>query len=150
MPLLFPSKKKFRKEQRGRRKGKAGRGSTISFGDWGIQALEPAWITSEQIEACRVVLTRELGKGSKIWIRIFPDKPVTKTAAETRMGKGKGMPEQWVVVVLPGRVMFEMAGITRAKAERAHKLVTYKLPIKTRLKKAIRLGGEEVRRDERR
>lgn len=150
MPLLHPKKKKYRKEQRGRRKGVASRGANVSFGDWGIQALEPAWITSEQIESCRMVLTRELGKGSKVWIRIFPDKPVTKTAAETRMGKGKGEPEGWVAVVLPGRVMFEMAGISKQKAERVHKLVSYKLPIRTRPKRAMRLGGEEVSRGERR
>lgn len=142
MPLLFPSRRKFRKDQRGRRKGKATAGSTVAFGDWGIQALEPAWITAQQIEACRTAIVRAIGRGGKVWIRIFPDKPVTKTPAETRMGGGKGNPEQWVAVVLPGRIMFELAGVDRQKAKQIAELVDHKLPIKVRLRPRLTLGGE--------
>lgn len=148
MPLLLPKRRKYRKDQRGRRKGKAGCGTTVAFGSWGIQALEPAWITSEQIEACRTTIVRQVERGSKVWIRIFPDKPVTKTPAETRMGKGKGNPESWVAKVTPGRIMFEIAGVNKKKAERVHKLVSYKLPIKTRLRGVMRLGGEKRTYDE--
>ncbi|MCL5268122.1 MAG: 50S ribosomal protein L16 [Bacteroidetes bacterium] len=130
--MLMPKRVKFRKTQRGRMRGKAQRGSTISFGDFGLKALEPGWITARQIEAARVALTREMKRDGKIWIRIFPDKPVTKKPAETRMGKGKGMPEFWVAVVKPGRVMFEISGIPSALAEEALRLAAHKLPIKTK------------------
>ncbi len=130
--MLMPKRVKFRKTQRGRMRGKAQRGSTISFGDFGLKALEPGWITARQIEAARVALTREMKRDGKIWIRIFPDKPVTKKPAETRMGKGKGMPEFWVAVVKPGRIMFEIAGIPSALAEEALRLAAHKLPIKTK------------------
>ncbi len=142
MPLLFPNRRKFRKDQRGRRKGKALAGSEVAFGDWGIQALEPAWVTAQQIEACRTAIIRALGRGGKVWIRIFPDKPVTKTPAETRMGGGKGNPEQWVAVVLPGRILFELAGVEQAKAREIAELVDHKLPLKTRLRRRLALGGE--------
>jgi len=143
MPLLFPKRRKYRKDQRGRRKGKAIAGSRVAFGEWGIQALESAWITAHQIEACRTTIVRQFGRGGKVWIRIFPDKPVTKTPAESRMGKGKGNPEDWVARVLPGRIMFEIAGVDQGRAKRIAELVSYKLPIKTRLRERIRLGGEE-------
>ena len=130
--MLMPKRVKYRKTQRGRMRGKAQRGSTIAFGDFGLKALEPGWITARQIEAARVALTREMKRNGKIWIRIFPDKPVTKKPAETRMGKGKGMPEFWVAVVKPGRVMFEIGGVTAALAEEALRLAAHKLPIKTK------------------
>lgn len=143
MPLLFPNRRKFRKDRRGRRTGKAISGSWVAFGDWGIQALQPAWITAHQIEACRTAIIRQLGRGGKVWIRIFPDKPVTKSPAETRMGGGKGNPEDWVAVVLPGRMMFELAGVDQRKAKEIAELVDHKLPIKTRLRRRLTLGGEE-------
>ena len=114
--MLMPKKVKYRKQQRGRRRGKAWRGGELSFGEYGLKALEPAWITDRQIEASRVAITRFIKRGGKLWIRIFPDKPFTKKPAETRMGKGKGAPERWVAVVKPGRVMFEMAGVDLATA----------------------------------
>ena len=130
--MLMPKRVKYRKTQRGRMRGKAQRGSAIAFGDFGLKALEPGWITARQIEAARVALTREMKRDGKIWIRIFPDKPVTKKPAETRMGKGKGMPEFWVAVVKPGRIMFEIGGISAALAEEALRLAAHKLPIKTK------------------
>jgi large subunit ribosomal protein L16 len=117
--MMMPKKIKYRKQQRGRRAGKAWRGSDLSFGEYGLKALEPAWITDRQIEASRVAITRFIKRGGKLWIRIFPDKPFTKKPAETRMGKGKGAPERWVAVVKPGRVMFEMAGVDQATAAEA-------------------------------
>ena len=131
--MLMPKRVKYRKSQRGRRAGKAYRGSSVSFGDFGLKAMEPAWITSRQIEACRVALTRKMKRDGKVWIRIFPDKPVSKKPLETRMGKGKGGPEFWVAVIKPGRVMFEVAGITRELANEALKLCSHKLPIKTKV-----------------
>ncbi|HWX41972.1 MAG TPA: 50S ribosomal protein L16 [Blastocatellia bacterium] len=128
----IPKKVKYRKQQRGRRRGLATRGSAISFGEYGLKALEPAWITSKQIEASRVAMTRFVKRGGKIWVRIFPDKPITKKPAETRMGKGKGAPEGWVAVVKPGRVLFEMEGIDEKTAREAIRLAAQKLPIKTR------------------
>jgi large subunit ribosomal protein L16 len=128
----IPKKVKYRKQQRGRRRGLATRGSEISFGEYGIKALEPAWITSKQIEASRVAMTRFIKRGGKIWVRIFPDKPITKKPAETRMGKGKGAPEGWVAVVKPGRVLFEMEGVDEKTAREAIRLAAQKLPIKTR------------------
>jgi large subunit ribosomal protein L16 len=130
--MLSPKRVKHRKTHRGRMKGKARRGNRVSFGEYGLQALEPAWITNRQIEAARVAMTRHIKRGGKVWIRIFPDKPITQKPAETRMGKGKGNPEGWVAVVKPGRVMFEMEGVSPKVAERAMQLASAKLPIKTR------------------
>ncbi len=130
--MLMPKKVKYRKQQRGRRKGKATRGNTVAFGQYGLKALEAHWITSRQIEAARVAMTRYIKRGGKVWIRIFPDKPVTKKPAETRMGKGKGSPEYWVAVVKPGRVMFELAGVPEEIAKEAMRLAAHKLPIKTK------------------
>ena len=130
--MLMPKKVKYRKQQRGRMAGKAWRGSELSFGDYGLKGLEGGYITDRQIEASRVAMTRFIKRGGKIWIRIFPDHAFTKKPAETRMGSGKGQPEGWVAVVLPGRVLFEMAGVTRETAQEAMRLAAFKLPIKTR------------------
>jgi large subunit ribosomal protein L16 len=130
--MLAPKRVKFRKQQRGRRRGTAIRGSNIDFGEYGLKALEPAWITNRQIEAARVALTRFIKRGGKVWIRIFPDKPFTKKPAETRMGKGKGNPEYWVAVVKPGRIMFELEGVSEDAAKKALHLAAAKLPIKTK------------------
>ena len=130
--MLMPKRIKYRKHQRGRLKGKANRGSKISFGQFALKALEPAWITSRQIEAARVAITRHIKRGGKIWIRIFPDKPITQKPAETRMGKGKGSPEYWVAVVKPGRILFEIEGVPKEVAREATRLASYKLPIKTK------------------
>jgi large subunit ribosomal protein L16 len=137
--MLMPKKVKYRKQQRGRRKGKAWRGGTLAFGEYGLKALETAWITDRQIEASRVAIMRFIKRGGKLWIRIFPDKPFTKKPAETRMGKGKGAPERWVAVVKPGRIMFEMAGIDEAAAREALSLAAHKLPIPTQF--VSRTGG---------
>ena len=131
--MLMPKRVKFRKEQRGKRRGKAYRGHRISFGDFGLKALEAGWITSRQIEACRVAITRRMKRDGQVWIRIFPDKPVSKKPLETRMGKGKGAPEFWVAVVKPGRIMFEVNGVSREIAEQALNLARHKLPIKTKV-----------------
>ena len=131
--MLMPKRVKFRKAQRGRMRGKATRGASIAFGDFGLKAVEPGWITQRQIEAARVSLTRMMKREGRIWIRIFPDKPVTKKPAETRMGKGKGAPEYWVAVVKPGRVMFEVGGTNRETALEALRLASHKLPIKTKV-----------------
>ena len=131
--MLMPKRVKFRKAQRGRMAGKAKRGSTVAFGDFGLKAMEPHWITSRQIEACRVALSRKMKRDGKVWIRIFPDKPVSKKPLETRMGKGKGAPEFWVAVIKPGRVLFEVAGVSRELANDALKTCAYKLPIKTKV-----------------
>jgi len=130
--MLMPSKVKFRKQQRGRRSGKAYAGGRVSFGEYGLKALEDGWITARQIEASRVAITRFVKRGGKIWVRLFPDKPITKKPAETRMGKGKGAPEAWVAVVKPGRILFEMEGVNEATAREAMRLAAHKLPIKTR------------------
>ncbi|MGK7891260.1 MAG: 50S ribosomal protein L16 [Leptolyngbyaceae cyanobacterium] len=130
--MLSPRRTKFRKQQRGRMRGMATRGNTINFGDFALQALEPSWITSRQIEASRRAMTRYVRRGGKIWIRIFPDKPVTMRAAETRMGSGKGNPEFWVAVVKPGRILFEMDGVAEPVAREAMRLASHKLPIKTK------------------
>lgn len=130
--MLMPKRVKYRKAQRGRMKGLAVRGSTLAFGDYGLKALEPGWVTNRQIEAARVALARSLKRGGKIWVRIFPDKPVTKKPAETRMGKGKGNPEAWVAVVKPGRILYEMEGVTEAAAREALRLAGQKLGIATR------------------
>ncbi len=130
--MLMPKRVKYRRQQRGRMKGKATRGNTVSNGEYGLVALEPAWITGNQIEAARIAMTRFIKRGGQVWIKIFPDKPVTEKPAETRMGSGKGSPEYWVAVVKPGRVMFEMAGVDLATAKEALRLASYKLPIKTK------------------
>jgi large subunit ribosomal protein L16 len=130
--MLMPKRVKYRKQQRGRRRGKAYRGSEISFGEFGVKALEPAWLTNKQIEAARVAVTRHIKRGGKVWIRIFPDKPVTVKPAETRMGKGKGAPDHWVAVVKPGRILFELEGVTQQLAREALNLASAKLPIKTK------------------
>ena len=128
--MLMPKKVKYRKQMRGRRRGKAQRGSAVSFGDYGLKILECGWITDKQIEAGRVAMTRFVKRGGKIWIRIFPDKPITKKPAETRMGKGKGAPEGWVAVVRPGKVIFEMEGVTEDVAREAMRLASHKIPLK--------------------
>ena len=129
--MLMPSKVKYRKQQRGRMRGKAWRGSSLSFGDYGLKVLEPGWITDRQIEASRVAIMRFIKRGGKLWIRIFPDKPVTKKPAETRMGKGKGAPEFWVAVVKPGRILFEMEGVPEPEAREAMRLAGHKLALPT-------------------
>ena len=131
--MLAPKKVKFRKRQKGRRKGLAYRGSTLDFGDFAVIALEPGWITSRQIESARVAITRKMKRSGKLWIRIFPDKPITKKPAETRMGKGKGAPEYWVAVVKPGRILFEYEGVEIDVAKDAARLAGHKLPIKTKI-----------------
>ncbi len=128
--MLMPKRVKYRRVQRGRLKGEAHRGNTVSSGEYGLMAVEPAWITSNQIEAARIAMTRYTKRGGKVWIKIFPDKPVTEKPAETRMGSGKGSPEYWVAVVKPGRVMFEMAGVSEEIAKEAMRLASHKLPIK--------------------
>lgn len=139
--MLMPKRVKFRKTQRGRMKGKATRGAIVAFGDYGLKAMEPAWITARQIEAARVALTRLMKREGKVWIRIFPDKPATKKPAETRMGSGKGAPEFWVAVVKPGRIMFEVGGIKRELALEALTLAAHKLPIKTKFVSRIDLAA---------
>src|SRR5512135_517242 len=129
--MLMPSKVKYRKQQRGRRRGKAWRGGALSFGDYGLKALKVGWITDRQIEASRIAIMRFIKRGGKLWIRIFPDKPVTKKPAETRMGKGKGAPEFWVAVVKPGRVLFEMEGVTETEAREALRLASHKISLPT-------------------
>jgi large subunit ribosomal protein L16 len=131
--MLMPKKVKYRKQQRGRMAGKAWRGSSLAFGDYGLKAMECGWITDRQIEAARVAMTRSIKRGGKVWIRLFPDKPITKKPAETRMGKGKGAPEQWVAVIRPGKILFEMEGVGRNIAEEAMKLAAAKLPLPTKL-----------------
>jgi large subunit ribosomal protein L16 len=130
--MLSPKRVKFRKMFKGRTRGVASRGAQISFGSYGLMSLEPGWITNRQIEAARVALTRHIKRGGKVWIRIFPDKPITKKPAETRMGKGKGSPEGWVAVVKPGRVLFELEGIGKAEAQKAMSLAAAKMPLKTK------------------
>ena len=140
--MLMPKKVKYRKQQRGRMAGKSWRGSELAFGDYGLKVLEPGWITDRQIEASRVAMTRFIKRGGKIWIRLFPDKPVTKKPAETRMGKGKGAPDHWVAVVRPGKVLFEMEGVTEIDARKAMNLAAAKLPIKTKF--ATRFAQEKA------
>lgn len=148
--MLLPKRVKYRRVHRGRLKGTAHKGTKVTYGDYGIQALEPAWITSNQIEAARIAMTRYIRRGGQVWIKIFPDKPVTKKPAETRMGSGKGSPEYWVAVVKPGRVLFEIAGVPEETAREAMRLAGYKLPIKTKFVKRedvvesdVEDGGEE-------
>jgi large subunit ribosomal protein L16 len=130
--MLMPNKVKHRKQMRGRMKGSPERGSRVAFGTYGLQTLEPHWITARQIEAARVAITRFIKRGGKVWIRLFPDKPITKKPAETRMGKGKGAPEEWVAPVRPGRILFEIDGVTLEQAKEAFRLASHKLPVKTR------------------
>ena len=142
--MLMPKRTKYRKQMRGRMKGKARRGAEIHFGEFGLQALEPAWISARQIEACRRAMVREMKRRGKVWIRIFPDKPITKRAAESRMGKGKGDVEYWAAVVKPGRIMFEIGGdIDESTARAALRLATYKLPIKTKIVRREEVGDSE-------
>ena len=143
--MLMPKRVKHRKVMRGRMKGKAQRGNFIAYGDYGLMATQPGWITSNQIEAARIAMTRFIKRGGKVWIKIFPDKPVTAKPAETRMGSGKGAPEYWVAVVKPGRVLFEIGGIDEAAAREALRLASHKLPIKTKIikREENKMGGEE-------
>ena len=142
--MLLPKRVKYRKQFRGRMKGKAQRGNIVSHGQFGLVALEPAWITNRQIEAARIAMTRYIKRGGQVWIKIFPDKPVTAQPAETRMGKGKGSPEYWVAVVKPGRVMFEIGGISEEMAREALRLAQHKLPIKTKIVKKADQEGEQA------
>ncbi|BAS29081.1 50S ribosomal protein L16 [Limnochorda pilosa] len=142
--MLMPKRVKHRKVQRGRMKGVARRGNAVTMGDFGLQALEPAWITNTQIEAARIAITRHMRRGGKVWIKIFPDKPVTKKPAEVRMGSGKGNPEFWVAVVRPGRVLFEVAGVAEDVAREALRLASHKLPIRTQVVTRAGLGGEAL------
>ena len=142
--MLLPKRVKYRRVHRGRMKGKASRGNTVTYGEWGLQAIEPSWITSNQIEAARIAMTRYTKRGGKVWIKIFPDKPVTEKPAETRMGSGKGSPEYWVAVVKPGRVMFEIAGVSEEVAREALRLASHKLAVKCKIVKReeTEKGGE--------
>ena len=142
MPVM-PKRTKYRKMQKGRMRGKATRGNVVSDGEYGLQATTAGWVTSNQIEAARIAMTRYIKRGGKVWIKIFPDKPVTKKPAETRMGKGKGAPEYWVAVVKPGRVMFEIAGVTEDIAKEALRLASYKLPVRSKfIGKETNVGGD--------
>jgi large subunit ribosomal protein L16 len=141
--MLMPKKVKYRKQQRGKRAGKAWSGGTVAFGDYGLKSTEVAWVTDRQIEAARIAISRHVKREGRMWIRIFPDKPITKKPQETRMGKGKGAPEQWVAVVKPGRVLYEMEGVTEAMAKEAFRLAAHKLPVKT---KFVRRFEAEVTR----
>jgi large subunit ribosomal protein L16 len=141
--MLMPKRVKYRRVHRGRLIGKALRGNTVSHGDFGLQATEPAWITSNQIEAARIAMTRYIKRGGKVWIKIFPDKPITEKPAETRMGSGKGSPEYWVAVVKPGRVMFEIGGVSEELAREAMRLAANKLPIKCKFVTKEEMGGEQ-------
>ena len=140
--MLLPKRVKYRRQQRGRMKGTATRGNTVTYGDYGLQALEPCWITSNQIEAARIAMTRYIKRGGQVWIKIFPDKPVTQQPAGTRMGSGKGAPEYWVAVVKPGRVLFEIAGVSEEVAREALRLASHKLPCKTKFVAREKNGGE--------
>ena len=141
--MLLPKRVKYRRVHRGRMKGKASRGNFVAYGDYGIQALEPAWITSNQIESARIAMTRYIKRGGQVWIKIFPDKPVTKKPAEVRMGSGKGAPEYWVAVVKPGRVLFEIKGVAEETAREAMRLAMHKLPIKCKFITKEEQGGEQ-------
>ena len=141
--MLLPKRVKYRRVHRGRMTGKARRGNKVSYGDYGLQSLEPAWITSNQIESARIAMTRYIKRGGQVWIKIFPDKPVTSKPLGTRMGKGKGAPEYWVAVVKPGRVMFEIAGVPEETAREALRLAMHKLPVKCKFVKKAEQGGEQ-------
>ena len=142
--MLMPKRVKRRRVHRGKMTGSANKGNTVTYGEYGLQALEPAWITSNQIEAARIAINRSVNRGGKVWIKIFPHKPVTQKPAETRMGAGKGSPEYWVAVVKPGRIMFEMSGVSEEKAREAMRLAMHKLPIKCKFVKKEQEGGEVV------
>ena len=142
--MLMPKRVKRRRVHRGKMTGSANKGNTVTYGEYGLQALEPAWITSNQIEAARIAINRSVKRGGKVWIKIFPHKPVTQKPAETRMGAGKGSPEYWVAVVKPGRIMFEMSGVSEEKAREAMRLAMHKLPIKCKFVKKNEEGGEVV------
>src|SRR5437667_97891 len=142
--MLMPKKVKFRKQQRGRMRGKAWRGAEVEFGEYGLKALEPCWLTDRQIEAARVAMTRFVARGGKVWCRVFPDKPITKKPQETRMGKGKGAPEQWVCVVRPGKILFEMEGVSEKDAREAMKLAAAKVPIRTKF--AVRFAHDKMQK----
>ena len=142
--MLIPKRVKYRKVQRGRMKGKASRGNTLAYGEFGLVAMEPSWITNNQIEAARIAMTRYLKRGGRVWIKIFPDKPITQKPAETRMGSGKGSVEAWVAVVKPGRVMFEIADVTEEQAREAMRLAMHKLPIKCKFATKASLGQDEA------
>ena len=149
--MLMPKRTKYRRVQRGRMKGAASRGNKVSYGEFGIQAMEPGWITGNQIEAARIAMTRYIKRGGQVWIKIFPDKPITEKPAETRMGSGKGSPEYWVAVVKPGRVMFEIAGVSEEVAREALRLASHKLPIKSKIVKkedAAEAPAEEAKTEE--
>lgn len=141
--MLLPKKVKHRKVQRGRMSGKVKGGSQVHFGDYGLKAVEPGWITNRQIEAARIAITRHIKRGGRVWINIFPDKPVTEKPAETRMGSGKGSPEHWVAVVKPGRVLFELAGVTEPVAREAMRLASHKLPLQCQFVRREEIGGED-------
>ncbi len=136
--MLMPKKVKFRKTQKGRMRGKAYRGSDVSFGEYGLKAIEPGWISNRQIEAARIAINRHVKRGCKVWIRIFPDKPITKKPAETRMGKGKGSPEAWVAVIKPGRILYDMAGVNEDVAKEAMRLASHKLSVATKFVKRVK------------
>ena len=140
--MLLPKRVKYRRQHRGRMTGTATRGNTVAYGEWGLQATEPCWITGNQIEAARIAMTRHTKRGGKVWIKLFPDKPVTQKALGTRMGSGKGAPEYWVAVVKPGRVMFEIAGVSEEVAREALRLAAHKLPVKCKIIKKEENGGE--------
>ena len=142
--MLLPKRVKYRRVHRGRLTGKAYRGNTVTYGEYGLQALEPAWISSNQIEAARIAMTRYIKRGGQVWIKIFPDKPITEKPAETRMGSGKGSPEYWVAVVKPGRVLFEIGGVEEEQAKEAMRLAAHKLPIKCKFVRKEVKGSEEV------
>ncbi|MGD0946366.1 MAG: 50S ribosomal protein L16 [Candidatus Binatia bacterium] len=139
--MLAPKKVKYRKMQKGRRKGTAGRGATLAYGDYGLQAIDRGWMSAREIEAARIALTRHIKRGGRVWIRIFPDKPLTKKPAETRMGKGKGSPEVWVAVIKPGRIMFEMEGVSEETAREAFRLAAHKLSIPTQFRQRVGAAG---------
>ncbi|HZJ77358.1 MAG TPA: 50S ribosomal protein L16 [Clostridia bacterium] len=141
--MLLPKRVKYRKQQRGRMAGKATRGNKVNYGEYGLAALEPAWITSNQIEAARIAMTRYIKRGGQVWIKVFPDKPITEKPAETRMGSGKGAPEYWVAVVKPGKVLFEIAGVDKESAVEAMRLAANKLPIKCKFVTKEETGGEQ-------
>jgi large subunit ribosomal protein L16 len=140
--MLVPKRVKYRKQQRGKMRGNAKGGTTVAFGEYGLQALEPAWVTNRQIEAARIAMTRYIRRGGKVWIKIFPDKPITQKPLEVRMGSGKGSPEHWVAVVKPGKIMFELAGVPEEVAREAMRLAMHKLPIKCKFVKREEVGGD--------
>lgn len=142
--MLMPKRVKYRRQHRGRMKGKAQRGNTLAYGEYGLQALEPCWMTANQIEAARRAMTRSVDRGGNIWVKVFPDKPVSKKPAEVRMGSGKGAPEYWVAVIKPGRLIFEMSGVSEDRAREAMRLAAQKLPIKTKFVKRLEMGEEEA------